>query len=143
MKSKEQVWYSNPELGLPPLTETRYITFPKDALVAAIMVLNSGGQRSLPPGKVEGCGIRADPDIVVSISIRDENTGELKQTDFPAETVGAAMIAYCRQVSVPLPRTAEKSLAVAGDNLMLCVHVKSGPTKLMHHLDARRFSAKK
>jgi hypothetical protein len=56
--------------------------------------------------------------------------------------LGAAMIGYCRQVGVPLRRTVEKSLAVSGDNLMLCVQVRARSTKLLHHLDAQRFSAK-
>lgn len=138
--SKEQTWYSNPDLGLPALSETRYITFPKDALIAAVKFLATAGNQPLPHGKLESCEVRSDPDIAVVIGIRDETTGELNQREFTAERLGAAMIAYCRQVGVPLPRTAEKSLAVAGDNLMLCVQVRARSTKLLHHLDAQRFS---
>ncbi|MDQ7246713.1 hypothetical protein [Dongia sedimenti] len=140
--SKEQTWYSNPELGLPALSETRYITFPKDALIAAIKFLAASANQPLPHGKLERCDVRSDPDIAVVLGIRDETTGELNNCEFTAERLGAAMIAYCRQVGVPLPRTAEKSLLVSGDNLMLCVTVRGRSTKLLHHLDAQRFSAK-
>jgi hypothetical protein len=140
--SKEQTWYANPELGLPALSETRYITFPKDALLAAIKFLAAAANQPLPPGRLENCDVRSEPDIAVILGIRDDSTGELHRREFTAERLGAAMIAYCRQVGVPLPRTAEKSLMVSGDSLMLCVQVRGRSTKLLHHLDAQRFSAK-
>ncbi|WP_395022060.1 hypothetical protein [Dongia sp.] len=141
--SKEQTWYSNPDLGLPALSEVRTITFPKDALVAAIKFLATAASQPLPPGRLESCTVRAEPDIAVTLGIRDDSTGELHEREFTAEKLGAAMIAYCRQVGVPLPRTAEKSLSVSGDNLMLCVQVRAQSTKLLHHLDAQRFAAKR
>lgn len=140
--SKEQTWYANPDLGLPALSETRYITFPKDALFAAVKFLATASNQPLPHGKLESCEVCAEPDIAVIIGIRDETTGELNQREFTAERLGAAMIAYCRQVGVPLPRSAEKSLVASGENLMLCVQVRGRSTKLIHHLDAQRFSAK-
>jgi hypothetical protein len=45
-------------------------------------------------------------------------------------------------VGVPLPRGAEKSLTVSGDNLVLSVQVRARSTKLTHHLDAPRLPAK-
>lgn len=131
MKSKEQVWYSNPDIELPALSETRFISFPKDALIAAIKLLSKSAGQLLPHGKLESCDIRAEPEIAVSIGIRDENTGELRTRDFTAERLGAAMIAYCRQLNVPLPKTADKSLSVSGENVVLRVHVKA--TKLPPH----------
>ncbi len=140
--SREQTWYSNPELGLPALSEVRYITFPKDAMIAAIKFLTAATNQPLPPGRLESCAVQAEPDIAVMVGIRDESSGELHHREFTAERLGAAMIAYCRQVGVPLPRSAEKSLSVSGDNLMLCVQVRARSTKLLHHLDAQRFAAK-
>ncbi len=140
--SKEQTWYSNPELGLPALSEVRTITFPKDAMIAAIKFLAAAANQPLPPGRLESCVVRSEPDIAITLRIRDESTGALNEQEFTAERLGAAMIAYCRQVGVPLPRSAEKSLSVSGDNLMLCVQVRARSTRLLHHLDAQRFSAK-
>ncbi len=139
--SKEQTWYANPELGLPALSEVRTIAFPKDALIAAIKDLAGAASQPLPPGRLERCTVRSEPDIAVTLGIRDESSGALHEREFTAEKLGAAMIAYCRQVGVPLPRSAEKSLAVSGDNLMLCVQVRGRSTKLLHHLDAQRFAA--
>ncbi|GAB2175581.1 hypothetical protein [Dongia sp. agr-C8] len=140
--SKEQTWYSNPDLGLPALSEVRTITFPKDALIAAIKFLAAAANQPLPPGRLERCAVRSEPDIAVTLGIRDDSSGELTEREFTAEQLGAAMIAYCRQVGVPLPRAAEKSLSASGDNLMLCVQVRARSTRLLHHLDAQRFAAK-
>jgi hypothetical protein len=87
--------------------------------------------------------VQSEPDISVLLGIRHETTGIMTNREFTAEQLGAAMIAYCRQVGVPLPRSAEKSLAVSGDNLMLCVQVRARSTPLLHHLDAQRFAAKR
>jgi hypothetical protein len=140
--SKEQTWYANPALGLPALSETRNIAFPKGALIAAIKFLTAAANQPLPHGQLENCEVRSEPDIAVILDIRDEMTGTVNRREFTAERLGAAMIAYCRQVGVPLPRSAEKSLAVSGDNLVLTVHVRARSTKLTHHLDATRFPAK-
>jgi hypothetical protein len=140
--NKEQTWYRNPELGLPALSETRHIMFPKDALIAALKFMASAANQPLPPGQLEGCLILSEPDISVLLDIRDDATGEVKRREFPAEKLGAAMIGYCRQVGVPLPRSAEKSLSVSGDNLMLIVQIRGRSTKLLHHLDAQRFAPK-
>jgi hypothetical protein len=139
MKNKEQVWYSNPELGFPALSETRQITFPKEALVAALKFLATTSGQALPHGSLEKCALRADPEVTVSIEIRDEVSRDLHVREFAGERLGAALIAYCRQVKVPLPRAAEKSLTVSGDNLLLRMQVKSRG-KLAHHLEPQRFT---
>jgi hypothetical protein len=91
--SKEQTWYANPELGLPALSETRNITFPKDALIAAIKFLTKAAKQPLPHGTLESCAVRSEPDITVVLDIRDEMTGEVNRREFTAERLGAAMIA--------------------------------------------------
>ena len=63
-------------------------------------------------------------------TIRDDAAGQLQKVPVPAETIGAAMINYCRKVNVPLPREGKKSLLVSGDNLVLVVNVQAQPTKL-------------
>ncbi|MDY0885367.1 hypothetical protein ACFPL7_24000 [Dongia soli] len=115
---------------LPQLSETRHITFSKEALTYALTSYLAASKQPLPPGMLQSCEIAAKPDISVTLGILDAISGMLEKAKIPAETVGAAMIRYCRLVNVPLPRTAEKSLVSAGDNLILTVHVRSEQTKL-------------
>ena len=115
---------------LPALGELRHISFSKDALVMAVKLYYASTKKPLPPGVVEACEIIATPDTHVEISIRDDASGNINKVPVPAETIGAAMINYCRKVGVPLPRDGKKSLLVSGDNLVLVVSVQAQPTKL-------------
>jgi hypothetical protein len=123
---------------LPALGELRHISFSKDALVMAVKLYYAASKRPLPPGVVEGCEIVAAPDTQVEITIRSDATGQLSKVPVPAETIGAAMINYCRKVNVPLPRDGKKSLLVSGDNLVLVVNVQAQPTKLFRTGTAER-----
>jgi hypothetical protein len=123
---------------LPALGELRHISFSKDALVMAVKLYYAATKKSLPSGVVEGCEIVATPDTHVEITIRDDAGGQLQKVPIPAETIGAAMINYCRKVNVPLPREGKKSLLVSGDNLVLVVNVQAAPTKLFRTGTAER-----
>ena len=123
---------------LPALGELRHISFSKDALVMAVKLYFAASKKPLPPGVVEGCDIIAAPDTQVEISIRDDASGTLNKVPVSAETIGAAMINYCRKVSVPLPRDGKKSLLVSGDNLVLVVNVQAPQTKLFRTGTAER-----
>ncbi|HET6619898.1 MAG TPA: hypothetical protein VFG64_08150 [Dongiaceae bacterium] len=123
---------------LPALGELRHISFSKDALVMAVKLYFAASKKPLPPGVVEGCDIIAAPDTQVEITIRDDASGNLNKVPVSAETIGAAMINYCRKVSVPLPRDGKKSLLVSGDNLVLVVNVQAPQTKLFRTGTAER-----
>ena len=123
---------------LPALGELRHISFSKDALVMAVKLYYAASKKPLPSGVVEGCEIVAAPDTQVEISIRDDASGMIQKVPVPAETIGAAMINYCRKVNVPLPRDGKKSLLVSGDNLVLVVNVQATPTKLFRTGTAER-----
>jgi hypothetical protein len=123
---------------LPALGELRHISFSKDALVMAVKLYYAATKKSLPSGVVEGCDIVAAPDTRVEITIRNDAAGELQKIPISAEIIGAAMINYCRKVSVPLPRDGKKSLLVSGDNLVLVVNVQAQPTKLFRTGTAER-----
>jgi len=121
--------------GLPQLSETRHITFTKEALITALTSYKAASKQPLPPGIIQSCEITGKPDISVSLSILSDTSGMLEKVTIPAETIGAAMIRYCRMVNVPLPRGAGKSLVASGDSLILTIHVRSTQTKLTHHED--------
>jgi hypothetical protein len=114
---------------LPALGELRHISFSKDARVMAVKLYFAASKKPLPPGVVEACDIIAAPDTQVEISIRDDASGTLNKVPVSAETIGAAMINYCRKVSVPLPRDGKKSRLVSGVNLVLVVNVQAPQTK--------------
>ena len=79
----------------------------------------SATKKPLPPGILKSFDVQKEPDIAVVIKVTEESTGEEKVVNLGAGTIGAAMIAYCQRLHVPLPRTAEKSLLISNGGLQL------------------------
>lgn len=112
------------DLRLPQLNETRFISFEKDALLEAVKLYLSATKKPLPPGILKSFEVQKEPDIAIVIKVTEESTGEEKVVNLGAGTIGAAMIAYCQRLHVPLPRTAEKSLLISHGVLQLRVDVR-------------------
>lgn len=115
---------------LPALSELRHIGFSKDALIMALKLYFATTKHSLPPGTIESCTFETDPDVTVTLGIRNDTSPQPAKINIQAPTIAAAMITYCSKVKVPLPRTGEKSLKVVGDTLNLVVQVHAEQTKM-------------
>jgi hypothetical protein len=115
---------------LPALSELRHIGFSKDALIMALKLYFATSKHQLPAGTVESCTYETEPDLLVTLGIRNPATGAVSKINIQAPTVAAAMITYCGKVRVPLPRSGEKSLKVIGDQLNLVVKVHAEQTKM-------------
>ena len=50
---------------------------------------------------------------------------EPKVAEIPASTVAAALISYCMEKGIPIPRQSHKSVQQLGDNIALVVRVGS------------------
>lgn len=114
----------------PAISEMRHLTFSRDALLVALRDYLRKSKQPLPPGVVQSVEIRDKPDVSVIISILDESSGKIVKPEIPPETIGAAMIVYCRQIGIPLPKDSSKSLIASGTDLTLCVHVSAAQTQL-------------
>lgn len=121
---------SSADLRLPQLNETRFISFEKDALLEALKLYLAATKKPLPPGILKSFEIQKEPDVAVVIKVTEDSTGEEKAVTLAAGTIGAAMIAYCQRLRVPLPRTAEKSLLISNGVLQLRVDVRGREPKL-------------
>lgn len=117
------------DLRLPQLNETRFISFEKDALLEALKFYLAATKKPLPPGILKSFDVQKEPDIAVIVKVTDDSSGEEKVVNISAGTIGAAMIAYCQRLRVPLPRTAEKSLLVSNGVLQLRVDVRGREPK--------------
>ena len=115
---------------LPGLSELRHVSFSKDALIMALKLYFATTKHTLPSGTVESCTFTTEPDLVVTLGIRHESAPQATKINIQAPTVAAAMITYCSKIKVPLPRSAEKSLKVIGDQLNLVVKVHAEATKM-------------
>lgn len=121
---------SNLNSRLPGLSELRHIGFSKDALIMALKLYFATSKHQLPSGTVESCTYTTEPDLIATLGIRNPANGAVSKINVQAATLAAAMITYCGKVRVPLPRAAEKSLKVVGDQLNLVVKVHAEQTKM-------------
>ena len=99
-------------------TELRQIVFENVELRKALAQHFVDQPDRLPPGTIEAVGISQD-ELEIEVKVAGSSGGAATATLIPAEHVAAALIAYCRANTIPLPRDAKKFLVVSGDNLAL------------------------
>jgi len=99
-------------------TEVRRLVFSNAELYAALDKYLSRTGTSLPLGSI----VRIHTDTVhdtVTIDICHSNSAQTDAVSLPARQVGGALISYCINNDIPLPRGFSKSLIIAGDNIAL------------------------
>ena len=89
------------------ITESRTLTFSDNTLIESINRHVSRKRLNIQPGQVENIAYddRGDVSIVLTILADDGRTIESR---FDAEFIAAAMIRYCIDEKIPVPRTASK-----------------------------------
>ena len=97
--------------GLPPgVWEYRLIFFRESELVRAIGAFARLRKKPLPVGQITRLVL--DPEAVtLSIHLEKDNGGMVERT-YGANEIAAALIAYCKDARIPLPRKAVKELRV-------------------------------
>ncbi len=105
--------------------EDRRIIFSYDEVYKAIFALCVQREMKKPPAgaimAVEAS--MADP---TKVSVRIENTltgGPVMFVDYSRDYLAAALMLYCRTCRIPLPKTAEKSVELMPEGVMLRVQI--------------------
>ena len=99
-------------------SELRKVTFSVDEVQAAIVShrLHSGGL--MPSSPIDHVLLGEGP-TAVTIFFQLDDANEIRQWPLTNEEVAAALIRYCAQFAIPLPRMARKRLQVENDGLAL------------------------
>ncbi len=101
-------------------TELRRLVFSNSQLRAALDNYRRVSTGDIPRGRIVAVGLKHNrPDPKVMIAFRDEAKGEDRSVDIEPKTVAAALLVYCMEFDVPVPRSARKKLTMMGDNLCL------------------------
>ena len=105
--------------------ELRKVIFPRNELQAALVshLLHAG--RWMPNRPIDrleiGEGLAA-----VTIVFQPGDSSEVQQWPLSQEEVAAALIRYCGQFSIPLPRAARKRLQMDNNSLALIFSLDHG-----------------
>ena len=93
-------------------TETRQLIFSNEELVAALTSHNRMAVDKLFVGRIIGCSVLPEEALTVRLTIRHETTNNDYDMIFGADVIGAALIRYCLEINIPLPRRAQKRFGV-------------------------------
>lgn len=105
--------------------EDRRITFSYDEVYKAIFALSVQRELKKPPA---GIIMAVEPSVADSskVSVRLENpliNGPVIFLDYSMDFLAAALMLYCRTCRIPLPKTAEKSVELVPDGVLLRVKI--------------------
>ncbi len=101
------------------MQELRRIVFSQDELRQALHGQRIDGRVVLPVGAIQSASFLEGSDANVMLRIYDEQSDKHHEIVLPNAFVAAALMGFCIQSKVPLPRSARKSIAIAGQNIAL------------------------
>ena len=106
--------------------ELRRILFSRDELREALAGYYGGASgRPWPAGEIRSVRAHAPSDAMLSLEIGDGVAGRVYQVDLDAEWVAAALIRFCVDRRIVLPRRAQKSLEILGDTVSLEIAIQT------------------
>jgi len=107
--------------------EFRFLVFSASETANALASFAPKAGKKLPIGSVKGVDVRADTDPPTAALIIAPDEGGTKDFPFSAGEVTAALIGWCINHKVPLPRDGEKVLEHLHGSLALRIGIH--PTK--------------
>lgn len=100
-------------------TEYRRVVFTNQELMQALMAYQSEADQPVPAGDIIAVNILESPASTVRITLLDTIEGATFTADFAASHIAAALIRFCIEHKVPIPKNSRKSLRLMADNIAL------------------------
>lgn len=104
--------------------EIRKIIFDKQDMLEAMLNYAIRNDYELPRARVDGFAISQDPEGRFSLKFKFDDPTITMNITLNQDEIGAAMILYCKNQRIPLPRNANKSLVRHEDSLALQIALK-------------------
>ena len=108
------------------LEELRKILFSKDEVQAAVVDYCLRSRIPLPNKIIDELEVRTDPEAIVVLKYAATGPEEATEVKLSRDQVAAALIRYCSNIKVPLPRNAQKVLQPADDGISLLINIDLG-----------------
>ena len=106
-------------------TEHRILVFNKNELIEALRVYCAKAGRALPDDEVHKMILADDSDVMISISDPQSRT----KLEFTPHEVGVALIQFCIETRLPVPKWATKSLEVCGETVSCHFRIEPEPQR--------------
>jgi hypothetical protein len=111
-------------------TELRQLIFSRDELAEAIANYNGAATNGVPAGRIMFCKVTQNSGIFVTVKIVPEGETEVHTVHLDKNTVGAALMKYCLDKNIPMPKKASKTLQAIGDNIAMSLCIDSTSEEL-------------
>ncbi|MBP7336051.1 hypothetical protein [Niveispirillum sp.] len=95
--------------------------FSPEAIREAVKTFRELFPTKQPPGLLGPIVIRSADPLVLGVKIQATGSSTYREVEMEESEVAAMLIVFCRKLKIPLPRTANKSIEVEGDNIALIV----------------------
>jgi len=103
------------------INEVRRLTVPLDTAVDALLQLDRDRGGVLSRGVLLGAQLESGDDAGLTLSVRLAGPGEVQHRKFTLPEIAAAIINYCWQCRIPMPRHGTKTLEVVSGGFTFTV----------------------
>ncbi len=103
--------------------EYRKLLFTDDELKQAIVEFCQSNGMILPQDEIIAVEMTGLPHNPVRLRYSTTTQRGATEVSLSRDQLGAALIIYCRQRRIPVPRSAEKNVKINGSEVALLVHV--------------------
>ncbi len=107
-------------------TEIRKIIFTKAEIQAAAVDHCHHNRITMPNANIGDVVVHEDDEATVVLTFTTSNPAHPNEVKLDRENAAAALIRFCRDLGIPLPRRGRKILKHEGDSLALMVQVVGG-----------------
>ena len=106
-------------------TETRQLIFTNDEVIAAMTSHYRIAVEKLFVGTIVQCRLAPEPDVSLRLTIRHETTKNTYDLVFGPDAIEPALIRYCLELNIPLPRKAAKTLSASSGSIAMTILLDS------------------
>ncbi len=110
-------------------SELRKLVFSETELRAAMVNFALRNDMRVPAANIDKLDINDEDKLTITLSFTTDDPSSDQNLVFNKEKVTAAIILYCRNNSIPLPRVARKVIAKDGNTLTMMVNLRWPPKK--------------
>lgn len=103
------------------IVDSRHIMFSAEAIREAVKTYRELFPAKQPPGILGPVIIRSSDPLMLGVKVQAVGSSNFREVEMDENEVAAMLIVYCRKLKIPLPRTADKSIEVEGENVALIV----------------------
>ena len=103
--------------------EARRIMFTEDEVIEALAHFAKATKHPMPTGKIAACEINTKVDLAAIVTVIHPADGSTNTVRFDNASVAAALIRYCIEKKIPMPKAAEKSVEAQGNALTLTTYI--------------------